>query len=194
MFNNGYVKLHRKVLDSGILKHAAAWQVFGHVLLSCVWSRQQVDGVNLEPGELLSTCQEIADKLDLTYKQTRMGIDFLEKRGTMGKQLAKFRASGRAGEKSIYSLLNWKIYAGMENEGMPKGNRKPINRARHGQAVGKPSINREEGEERNRAHARQDKPITHISVSLKAQLPELPAGFDTWPVVDQVAHWSKIGN
>ncbi len=143
--SKAFVKLDRRILTSGILKNHNALAVFCYMLVSASWHREQVDGVYLEAGEVLGTCEIVAEKVKLTYKQTRMAIEFLVKRETLGKRLAKFRAGERAGEKTIYKLINWHVYQDHDIEkGKQKGKRSDDFMAGVGQGVGKPSINREE--------------------------------------------------
>ncbi len=185
--SENFVKLDRRILNSGLLQNHNALAVFCYMLTSASWRREQVEGVYLEAGEILGTCEKVAEKVKLSYKQTRMAIDFLIKRETLGKRLAKFRAGERAGEKTIYILINWHVYQGKHTgEGKRKGKRFNDSRAGVGQGVGKPSILVEEVKKgRNGAYAPDGKTETLTNAL------GLPDGFANWTLKEQSAYWGK---
>ena len=79
----GYVKLWRKCLDSGLLQNGPAWQLFGYLLLKTTYRhhRQIVAGMvfDLEPGEVIFGRAKAASDLGLSEKQVRTAFELLKK-------------------------------------------------------------------------------------------------------------------
>lgn len=102
----GYVKLWRKTLDSGILQHPAAWQLFGYLLLKTSHRphRQIIGGVvfDLKPGEVAFGRQKAAADLGLSEKQIRTALDMLKK-----LEIVDCEATNRC---TTISFVNWHRY------------------------------------------------------------------------------------
>lgn len=102
----GYVKLWRKTLDSGLLQHPTAWQLFGWLLLTASRKprKQMVGGVmfDLQPGDAIFGRVRVAAELGMTEKQARCALDTL-------KKLSVVAARG-ANKCTIVSIINWHRY------------------------------------------------------------------------------------
>ena len=79
----GYVKLWRKCLDSGLLKNPTAWQLFGYLLLKATHRahRQLVGGMvfDLQPGDVIFGRSKAADDLCVGEQSIRTALKLLEK-------------------------------------------------------------------------------------------------------------------
>ena len=79
----GYVKLWRKLLDSGLLANGPAWQLFGYLMMNATHKpyRKIVGGMafDLQPGEVVFGRKRAADDLNLSEKQVRTALKLLEK-------------------------------------------------------------------------------------------------------------------
>lgn len=125
----GYVKLWRKTLDSGLLQHPTAWQLFGYLLLktSRRTHRQIVGGVlfELSPGDVIFSRSKAAADLCLSEQQIRTALGILKK--------LKIVISRTTNRCSLISIVNWNRY--QENTsavqpdeqpgGQPAPNRQP---------------------------------------------------------------------
>lgn len=102
----GYVKLWRKTLDSGILQHPAAWQLFGYLLLRTSHRphRQIIGGVvfDLAPGQVVFGRRKAAVDLGLSEQQVRTALDMLKK--------LKIVTSETTNRCSVISFDNWHRY------------------------------------------------------------------------------------
>lgn len=102
----GYVKLWRKTLDSGILQHPAAWQLFGYLLLRTSHRphRQIIGGVvfDLAPGQVVFGRHKAAVDLGLSEKQARTALDMLKK--------LEIVTCGTSNRCTIVSFVNWHRY------------------------------------------------------------------------------------
>lgn len=102
----GYVKLWRKTLDSGLLQHPAAWQLFGYLLLKATRKahRQIVGGVifDLSPGEVVFSRAKAAAELCLSEQQIRTALGMLKK--------LKIATSASTSRCTIISIVNWDRY------------------------------------------------------------------------------------
>lgn len=102
----GYIKLWRKTLDSGILQHPAAWQLFGYLLLKTSHRphRQIIGGAvfGLAPGQVVFGRHKAAADLRLSEKQVRTALDMLKK-----LEIVTCEASNRC---TVVSFVNWRRY------------------------------------------------------------------------------------
>jgi hypothetical protein len=102
----GFVKLYRKIEDSGVFQNHHATTLFMWLLVKAKWKERRENGVTLLPGEVMTSAPKIMLELGMTRKQTRMAIDFLE-----NLQIVAYdRAHGRARTETIFKLVNWDKY------------------------------------------------------------------------------------
>lgn len=111
----GYVKLWRKTLDSGILQHPTAWQVFGYLLLMANSKphRRIIAGVMTEakPGEVITGRERLAEELGLSVQQIRTALNLLKK-----LEIVTIKSTNKY---SVISLVNWDRYQQHEPAGQP---------------------------------------------------------------------------
>ena len=102
----GYVKLWRKTLDSGLLQHPTALQVFTYLMLKAAGKpcKRIVSGqaVELEVGQVLTSRSTLSTDLGITEKQVRTSLGLLEK--------LEIVAIKRASKYSVVSFVNWSTY------------------------------------------------------------------------------------
>ena len=102
----GYVKLWRRTLDSGLLQHPTAWQVFGYLLMSATRSERKlmVAGqlFELSPGDYAGSVASICGALKLTPRQVRTALAVLEK-----LEILTIKTTNKG---SLFSLVNWHRY------------------------------------------------------------------------------------
>lgn len=111
----GFVKLWRKTLDSGLLQHPTAWQVFGYLLLMANSKphRRIIAGVMTEAqaGEIVTGRERLADELGLSVQQIRTALNLLKK-----LEIITVRSTNKY---SVISLVNWDRYQQQEPAEQP---------------------------------------------------------------------------
>ena len=139
----GYVKLWRKCLDSGLLQNGPAWQLFGYLLLKTTYRqhRQIVAGMvfDLEPGEVIFGRAKAASDLGLSEKQVRTAFELLKK-----LEIVASRSTNRC---TVVSFVNWHRYqdegpAGGQQEGQPQVQPQGQQEASRGPAEGQQRASR----------------------------------------------------
>lgn len=102
----GYVKLWRKTLDSGLLQHPTAWQVFGYLLMSATRSKRKLmvagQVFELSPGDYAASVAGICEFLKITTRQCRTALHVLEK-----LEIVTIKTTNKG---SLISLVNWDRY------------------------------------------------------------------------------------
>ena len=102
----GYVKLWRKCLDSGLLKNPTAWQLFGYLLLKATHRahRQLVGGMvfDLHPGDVIFGRSKAADDLCVGEQPIRTALKLLEK--------LEIVTSKSTNKCTVISFVNWDRY------------------------------------------------------------------------------------
>ncbi len=102
----GYVKLWRKCLDSGLLKNPTAWQLFGYLLLKATHRahRQLVGGMvfDLHPGDVIFGRSKAADDLCVGEQSIRTALKLLEK--------LEIVTSKSTNKCTVISFVNWYRY------------------------------------------------------------------------------------
>lgn len=93
-------------MDSGLLQHPTAWQLFGYLLLNAAHKphKRIVNGkvFELEPGQLVFSRADAAAKLDLGERQVRTALSVLQKVGIL--------TSKATNKGTIISFVNWDRY------------------------------------------------------------------------------------
>jgi hypothetical protein len=102
----GYVKLWRKTLDSGLLQHPTAWQVFGYLLMSATRSERKLmvagQVFELSPGDYAGSVAGLCGALKLTARQVRTALAVLEK-----LEILTIKTTNKG---SLFSIMNWHRY------------------------------------------------------------------------------------
>ena len=102
----GYVKVWRKLLDSGLLRNGPAWQVFGYLMLKA--SHKDASflmagaAVNLLAGQAIIGRKKAADDLGLSEQNIRTALKLLEKLEIINQQPTN--------KYTIVSFVNWHTY------------------------------------------------------------------------------------
>lgn len=144
MAREGYIKLHREVLDSYLWTMPPEQM---SVALTCLLLANWRDGsvwsggrkIQIPRGSFMTSIEKLAKAARVSQKTTRTSLKNLEK--------AEFLASQSTNRHRIISITNYESYQSRDDEpGKPSG--KP--EASHGQAAGKPWATNEEGKKGRR--------------------------------------------
>ena len=120
----GYVKLWRKVRDSGLLQNGPALQLFTWLLTDATFkpSKRIVSGqpVFLEPGQAIFARRRAAQELALTERKCRTSLDML-----VNMEIVTHKTTRTC---TIISFVNWQTYQQEECTGDPHNDQQTTQR------------------------------------------------------------------
>ena len=114
MDNGSYIKLHRKMLEWEWYDHDITKLLFLHLLLIASWKENRWHGIELHPGELIRTNENLADELGKTIQQIRTAISNLK---TTEEITVRF-----VGRIRIITIKNWGLYQNDNSKPNSKSN------------------------------------------------------------------------
>ena len=103
---NGYVKLHRKMMNWKWKNHPPTFCLFVHLLLTASFSEASEQGVQLEPGQVIISRNKLAKETGLTEDQTRRALANLQKTGEI------ILSTSRGCKATVATIQNWPKYQG----------------------------------------------------------------------------------
>lgn len=124
-FDNGYIKIFRKMLRWEWYEDTNTFRVFLHCLLKANWKDKTWHGVEIKRGSFITSRQKMAQELGLTEKQIRVSLDHLEMTGEVARS-----------STSKYSVITVIKYDDYQQEGQQEGQEKANKRAKKGQTNG----------------------------------------------------------
>lgn len=104
MASQGFIKIHRKMLDWEWYQDANTFRVFFHLILISSHKDVKHKGVDIKRGQCLTTYSELGDFLKLSARQVRYSISSLE----MTHELSHEKVAN----KSLITVLNYDLYQG----------------------------------------------------------------------------------
>lgn len=85
--DNGYIKLHRKMLEWEWYKHGATMRIFLHLLLIANWEESSWRGIKIHPGDVIRSDKNLAAELGLTIRQVKYSISVLRMSGELSSRM-----------------------------------------------------------------------------------------------------------
>jgi hypothetical protein len=117
----GYLKLWRSTLDHKLIKNPYASQVFLWMILKARWTPGRDQGIDLKPGELVTSMPTIQIELGLSEKETRAALAILRGLQVIVCDRAHDgRGLGR-GKKTVFRFINWDKHQSENTEGQTLG-------------------------------------------------------------------------
>lgn len=121
---NGYIKLHRKILDWGWYLDSNAKLLFIHLLLIANFKESKFEDIIVYPGQVITSIKSLSQGTGLTPKQVRTSLEKLEKTQNVAKK--------GANRYTLITIENWGLYQDDEtkranswaNEGQTEGKRR----------------------------------------------------------------------
>ncbi len=114
MGTEGYIKLHRRMMEWQWYSDTKTKIVFIHLLLSATHKETTYRKVTLKPGQVATSIRRISEETGLTIKQVRGALDNLKWSGEV--------ASKRANKFSVITIEKWGMYqCGEQEEGKQNG-------------------------------------------------------------------------
>ncbi len=83
---NGFIMLHRKILDWEWYEDANVMRVFVHLLLLASFKKTRWQGIEVLPGQVITSYAHLADKLHLSAWQIRTAFQKLQSTGEITVQ------------------------------------------------------------------------------------------------------------
>lgn len=129
MTENGYIKLHRSILNWEWWSDEKTTRVFLWLLLNAQWEDSRFRGYEVPRGSLVTSYKSISENLGISVKSARVAIEHLKRTGEVAvKGHPHF---------SIVTITNWEKYQGYdEPEGKHLGSHEGSLGASKGQAKG----------------------------------------------------------
>lgn len=126
---NGYIKLHRKMLDWGWYQNQNVKDLFIHLLLIANFKESQFEDMTIYPGQIITSINSLSKGTGLSQKSVRNALSKLEKVGVLGKQTTN--------RFTLITIENWTSYQSEEFEegkqGASEGQTEGKQRASEGQ-------------------------------------------------------------
>ena len=138
--NNGWIKLHRKILDWEWYQNANTRLLFLHLLLAANWEDTRQKGVLVKRGEVLTTVKELSTINQQSIQQTRSALEHLKSTNEITiKSTSKF---------SIITIVNYNLYQANNKPNNKQTERQPnANQQTNYSENNKPSFKKEERRE-----------------------------------------------
>lgn len=101
---NGYIKLHRKMLDWGWYQNQNVKDLFIHLLLIANFKESQFEDMTIYPGQIITSINSLSKETKLSTRNVRTALDKLEKSKILTKQVTS--------RFTIITIENWELYQG----------------------------------------------------------------------------------
>lgn len=99
---NGWIKLHRQIIDWGWYSDPNAKAVFLHLLLTANLEDKEFLGHKIPKGSTVIGLHSLSEKLGLSVRQVRTALDKLERTGEITRKATnKF---------TVVTIENWSLY------------------------------------------------------------------------------------
>lgn len=107
VYDNGYIKLYRKIKYQNWYKSIPERIVFEHCLLSAVWEDKTVDNIFVERGSFITSLNKLVEETGLSKKQIRTALGALE--------TAQMLAQQKTHRFTKITVINWDKYQPPDN-------------------------------------------------------------------------------
>ena len=119
MTSNGYIKLHRKLLDWGWYKDQNTMAVFLHLLLTANFAESEYMGMKILPGQVVIGRKSLAKTLGMSEQNVRTALNHLKSTNEITiKVTNKF---------SVVTIVKWALYQVDDGKVTNKPTNKPTN-------------------------------------------------------------------
>lgn len=119
--NRGYIKLWRKMDESGLLQNPVVLQLFCYVILKASHKKTKIlvnnNVVELEPGQLIFGRKRAAEDLNQSEQSIRTALETLKK--------MKIVTSKPTNRYSLITVENWALYQGDDQQSNQQDNQEP---------------------------------------------------------------------
>ena len=106
--NNGYIKLHRKILDWQWYTDIPTHILFEHLLLTANWQDKKWRNIVVKRGQRVTSLQHLADETGLSVQQVRTALDKLKS----SKEITQLATK----KYTLVTIENYDLYQLEEDE------------------------------------------------------------------------------
>lgn len=150
--NNGFVVLHRKMLDWQWYKNSNTKSVFIHLILTANIKDLRYMNQTVERGSVITTIEKIKNETGLSVKAVRTALEHLKSTGEISiKTTNKF---------SVITIEKYSFFQDRQNETADEGQSKGKQKANEGQTKGKQRASIEEQYNKNNKDNKDNKGIS----------------------------------
>lgn len=133
---NGYIKIHRSLLDWEWWDDINTFRLFMTILLMANWKSKKWHGKRIRRGQLWTSIESLSEKSGLTFQQTRTALDKLISTGEI--------TSRATNEGRLITVVNYGVYQSEDAEATNGSTSKSTSKQ---QTSNKPLTTTEEREE-----------------------------------------------
>lgn len=131
----GWVKIHREIVDWEWYKDANTKSLFLHLLITANSSDTEYKGQVIKRGELIVTLAQLSEQLGMSVKAVRVALEHLIKTEEVGKRNGKpIGINGMILSVCKYDYYNTDGIGQSKSKGKPKGKRGANERAHDSQS------------------------------------------------------------
>ena len=135
---DGWIKLHRKILEWEWYSDANTFRLFIHLLLKANHQDTKWRGITIKRGQVLTSIRKLAKELKLTEKQIRGALQKLKRTHEVAHQ-----------PTALYSIITIKNFDRYQEKGTQKGTERAHERANEGHSKGT-ATNKNDKNEKNK--------------------------------------------
>lgn len=107
-----FIKLHRKMLEWEWYDDPNTCRVFIHCLLRANWKETKWHGIEIKPGQFITSLQSLSDETLLTIRQVRVALDHLKMTGEL--------TITRHSKCSVITVNNWSEYQSNDKQNVTR--------------------------------------------------------------------------
>ena len=142
--SNGFIKIHRKMLNWGWYSDSVTKVVFLHLILTANFREQEWMGKTISPGQAVTSYAKLAADLSFSVKQVRTALEKLKKTGEVTIQSTN--------KYTIITIENWEKYQIFDDVSDKQDDKQKANK---GQTEGKQGADRGQTRGKQRANKGQ---------------------------------------
>ena len=116
---NGFIKLHRQLIDWEWYTDTPVKVLFLHLLLMANYEDGKWRGITVKRGQRLTSLQRLADETGLTVQQVRTALDKLENTGEITCQATN--------KYTLINVENYTLYQGKTGTSNKQSNKQTTN-------------------------------------------------------------------
>jgi hypothetical protein len=110
----GFIKIHRSIIDWEWYKDANTMRLFLHLLLNATHKDIKIKGLLLKSGQLITSRSILASELAMSQQQVRTSLDKLKSTNEITNQLIN--------RNTIITIVNWNRYQAEQPDIQPINN------------------------------------------------------------------------
>lgn len=133
---NGFIKIHRKLIEWGWYSNSVVKDVFIHILMIATFKEGYYQGQKLNPGDAIIGVKRLADELGFSVQQVRTALKKLEST----KEIS-LKSTNRF---TVATVVNWEFY--QLQDGLPTNEQQTDNNplTNEQQSINKQSTNEQQ--------------------------------------------------